>query len=49
MDARTADKIPRKFAQAGIAAGWRMLKATEIIIVASAWSRHSPVTTSAVR
>lgn len=49
MDARTAAKTPRKLAQAGMAAGLRSSKATEMTIVASAWSRQMPVTTSAVR
>ena len=49
MEARTAAKTPRKLAQAGMAAGLRSSKATEMTIVASAWSRQMPVTTSAVR
>lgn len=49
MDARMADKTPRKFAQAGSADGWRRENATEIISVASACRRQIAVMVSAVR
>lgn len=49
MEARMADRMPRKFAQAGIAAGWRSSNAIEMMIVARACSRQIPVTTRAVR
>lgn len=49
IDARTAARTPRKFAQAATAAGWRSSNATEMMIVTSACSRHIPVMASAVR
>lgn len=49
MDARMADKIPRKLAQAGRADGCRISNAMEMINVARACRRQMPVTVSAVR
>lgn len=43
-----AAKMPRKFAQAGRADGWRSVKATEMMTVARACSRQMAVTASAV-
>jgi hypothetical protein len=44
-----AARIPRKFAQAWMAEGWRMANATEIMTVARAWKRQIAVMASAVR
>lgn len=48
MDARMVARIPRKFAHAGRAAGWRRAKAAEMIKVASACKRQIAVTAMAV-
>lgn len=49
MDARMVDRMPRKFAHDGRAAGWRRAKAAEIVNVARACRRQSAVTAIAVR
>lgn len=49
MDARMAAKMPRKFAQAGSAAGRRRAKAAEMMMVVKACSRQIAVTARAVR